>query len=140
MRALVVSAEHPNEPMIFEGWVEQLLGDGWTVVYAAPFADYEVPPHHGLTGLNLPTERRGAADRKVAASILTHRGPEADLIVVSSERLAHLAPYTVPVYVAAAHCYDDVIRSRGAGPAASSAISSASGSDGAGQDRSAILR
>lgn len=139
MRALVVSDHHPDEPAIFERWVTRLLGDGWDVVYAAPFAEHGVPPHDGLTGLNLPVAGAGTADRKIAASVLMHRGPEADLVVVSSERLASFAPATVPVFVASAHIYADVVRSREDGLAGSSAIPFASRSDGAGRDRSAIL-
>lgn len=100
MRALIVSTAHPSDPAIFDGWVAPLLRDGWDVVYAAPFTDYGVPPQEGLTGLDLPTNEGGTRARKVAAGMLRHRGPEADLVVVSSDRLALLTPPCVPVLVA----------------------------------------
>lgn len=100
MRALVVSTGHPTDPTIFDGWVAPLLRDGWDVTYAAPFAENGIRPPDGLTGLDLPTREGGTTTRRVAAGMLRHRGPESDLVIVSSDRLALLAPTCVPVLVA----------------------------------------
>lgn len=133
MRALVVSTAHPTDPAVFDAWVAPLLRDGWDVIYAAPFADHGIRPHEGLTGLDLPTREGGTKARKVAAGMLRHRGPEADLVIVSSDRLALLAPTCVPVLVASNGHHEDAtavaarapVRRAAAGPAGSSATPSA---------------
>jgi hypothetical protein len=140
VRALVVSTEHPDEPAIVDRWVASLVRDGWDVMYAAPFADRGVRPHEGITGLDLPVNGRSSATHKVAAGMLKFRGPEADIVVVSSQELARLAPVDVPVVVASDRPGIDEITARGDGQAGSSATPYATGSDGAGQGRSAIPR
>lgn len=140
VRALVVSTEHPDEPAIFDRWVASFARDGWDVVYAAPFADHGVRPHEGITGLDLPVNGRSSATHKVAAGMLKYRGPEADIVVVSSQKLARLAPAAVPVVVASDRPGADEITAQGGGQAGSSATPYATGSDAAGQGRSAILR
>lgn len=134
MRVLVVSTERPDDPAIFDSWVAPLLRDGWDVLYAAPFADSGVKPQDGLTGLDLPTGRGEFAVRKVARSILAHRGREADLVLVSSERLADLAPADVHIMVTQS---SGQLRSQVDGRAGSSATPSATGSAGEGRDPTA---
>jgi hypothetical protein len=150
MRALIVSTAHPNDVTIFDRWVRPLADDGWDVVYVAPFADYGARPPARLTGMDIPVDGSLRRTLQAAASVFRFRGPEADVVIVSSDRLAALAHQELasPIWVARAGGpnpagaldIDELLRRPGGAPAGSSAIQCANGSDAGDPDRSATPR
>ncbi len=144
MRALVVSTAHPLDAAVYDSCIRRLLDDGWDVVYAAPFAEHAVRPPAGLTGLDLPAAGKDRQTPPEADSVLRFRGPEADLVVVASDELAaiarrwHLTPIQVVPAAAPPSNDERGLRRPADGPAGSWSTPSATGSAGAGPDRSAI--
>jgi hypothetical protein len=92
MRVLVLSTAHPNDPAVFGRCVRRLVELDWDVIYVAPFADFGVRPPPGLTGLDIAVHRGERHVWRSASRVLTTRGREVDLIIVSPDDLLSLVP------------------------------------------------
>jgi glycosyltransferase involved in cell wall biosynthesis len=89
-RVLVMTTVHdPRDARVAAREITALLDAGWSVTYAAPFTDYQVPPPEGVVAIDLPVSRgrRRLRGLRAARSILRREAEHHDAIIVHSPEL-----------------------------------------------------